>query len=162
MQLGVDLSTSQVENNFIGTGLTPAPDAEPAFADNCCVRPVCSAIFVVVDFPFPAEIVKPYSPSQNDTLLFSRTVCILFFLSTVRFATPHWPRPSAIASRYFVFRALLVFAKFCLLFIILVALAVSILYFDSSYKLSNFVSNEKLSKGVSFTRQTVYKFRWLR
>jgi len=70
MQLGVDLSTSQVENNFIGTGLTPAPDAEPAFADNCCVRPVCSAIFVVVDFPFPAEMAKlnprkwAYSASQ--------------------------------------------------------------------------------------------------
>ena len=25
------------------------------------------------------KVVKPYSPSQNDTLLFSRTVCILFF-----------------------------------------------------------------------------------
>ena len=46
-------------------------------------------------FMFIIFYVKPYSPSQNDTLLFSRTVCILFFLSTVRFATPHWPRPSS-------------------------------------------------------------------
>jgi len=51
MQLGVDLSTSQVENNFIGTGLIPALDVEAGFADNCCVRPTCSAIFVVVLLP---------------------------------------------------------------------------------------------------------------
>ena len=48
MQLGVDLSTSHVENNFIGTGLTPAPDVDAEVPDNCCVRPTCSAIFVVV------------------------------------------------------------------------------------------------------------------
>jgi len=48
MQLGVDLSISHVENNFIGTGLMPAPgvDADPT-ADGT-VRTTCSAIFVVV------------------------------------------------------------------------------------------------------------------
>ena len=101
--------------------------------------------------------VKPYSPSQNDTLLFLAP-CVFYFFIYGKIC--HAPLATPIASRYFVFRALLVFAKFCLLFIILVALAVSILYFDSSYTLSNFVSNEKLSKGVSFTRQTIYKLCW--
>ena len=50
MQLGVDLSISQVENNFIGTGLMPAPDVDAELAENCCIRPTCSAIFVVVVF----------------------------------------------------------------------------------------------------------------
>ena len=48
MQLGVDLSISQVENNFMGTGLTPAPDVDAETAENGCVRTTCSAIFVVV------------------------------------------------------------------------------------------------------------------
>ena len=53
MQLGVDFSTSQVENNFIGTGLFPV--ALAAFVDNdanpsptTANFPLCSAILFTI------------------------------------------------------------------------------------------------------------------